>query len=73
MEANADDFVLNCGDLYAIVLSPTDANGNPQQTIIIFDKYNCDIVSEETAWGEGPGFPGSNWAMYFEYSLQGNN
>lgn len=24
---------------------------------------------EETAWGEGVQFPGSNWAMYFSYNL----
>jgi hypothetical protein len=23
----------------------------------------------ETAWGDGPGFPGHNWAMYFEYEV----
>ena len=26
---------------------------------------------EESAWGEGEDFPGSNWAMYFEYDMQG--
>ena len=24
------------------------------------------IISAETAWGEGEGFDGSSWAMYFE-------
>ncbi|MGE3511246.1 MAG: hypothetical protein AB7N65_20425 [Vicinamibacterales bacterium] len=24
----------------------------------------------QTAWGEGPGFPGNNWAMYLSYTLQ---
>ncbi len=28
------------------------------------------IVQEETAWGEGYDFPGKNWAMYFNYSIQ---
>lgn len=27
-------------------------------------------VQEETAWGAGQGFEGSNWAMYFEYAIQ---
>lgn len=28
------------------------------------------VVQEETAWGEGDGFPGKNWAMYFNYTVQ---
>jgi len=27
-------------------------------------------VQEETAWGEGPQFPGNNWAMYLGHHLQ---
>jgi len=30
---------------------------------------DCVEIQEETAWGEGPGFPGKNWAMYFSYDL----
>ena len=28
------------------------------------------VVQEETAWDEGDGFPGKNWAMYFNYTVQ---
>jgi hypothetical protein len=34
---------------------------------------HCVVVSafgSETAWGEGMGFPGNNWAMYFSYQVQ---
>ncbi|MFN8770647.1 MAG: hypothetical protein ACK5Z5_09285 [Neisseriaceae bacterium] len=27
-------------------------------------------IQSETAWGQGPGFPGKNWAMYFMYTIQ---
>ena len=34
---------------------------------------HVEVVNEckeaETAWAEGPGFPGANWAMYVEYEL----
>jgi hypothetical protein len=29
-----------------------------------------DQGGSQTAWGEGPGFPGSNWAMYLTYRVQ---
>ncbi|MCK4412380.1 MAG: hypothetical protein KAY32_02430 [Candidatus Eisenbacteria sp.] len=28
------------------------------------------VVQEETAWAEGPGFPGSSWATYLHYTIQ---
>jgi hypothetical protein len=31
---------------------------------------NGDPVQQETAWGEGPGFPGNSWAMYFNFTVQ---
>ena len=32
---------------------------------------NCEVVQEETAWGKGHPFPGNNWAMYFNHTVQG--
>jgi hypothetical protein len=29
-----------------------------------------NVVENETGWGDGDGFPGKNWAMYIEYTLQ---
>lgn len=29
-----------------------------------------NLVQEESAWGQGPGFPGANWAMYFSHTVQ---
>jgi len=46
--------------------------GNP-----IADGYDIDAVDacylyggDETAWGDGEGFPGKNWATYFDYTVQ---
>ena len=30
---------------------------------------DCVEIQDETAWAEGPDFPGKNWAMYFSYDL----
>ena len=30
------------------------------------------IYAEETAWGDGPNFPGKNWATYFAYTITCN-
>lgn len=29
-----------------------------------------NVLQRETGWGQGPGFPGRNWAMYFKYTVQ---
>jgi hypothetical protein len=46
------------------------------QTLINPDLAYTDCASgmicvpeEETAWGDGPGFPGKNWATYFNYTI----
>lgn len=31
---------------------------------------NGQVVQEETAWGKGYPFPGNNWAMYFNHTVQ---
>jgi len=38
----------------------------------VVKKFGADgrVLDEQTAWGEGEGFPGKNWAMYFDYMLQ---
>jgi len=33
------------------------------------DEYGNPIYQIETAWGEGPNFPGKNWAMYIEWEV----
>lgn len=52
---------------------PTPGNGpgvhpcfNPGA--VIFAASIDYYARSETGWGSGTGFPGSNWAMYFEYS-----
>ena len=36
---------------------------------VVATSAKCTFI-EETAWGEGPGFPGKNWAMYLTYTIQ---
>jgi len=31
---------------------------------------NGQVVQQETAWGKGEPFPGNNWAMYFNHTVQ---
>jgi hypothetical protein len=65
-EANGEGFVPGCGDLIAIIIEPLP-EGKVQIVIVLIPL----ICGCETAWGEGPGFPGKNWAMYFNYEVQG--
>lgn len=37
---------------------------------LIFKATVNYYARSETAWGDGPGFSGKNWAMYFEYTVQ---
>jgi hypothetical protein len=32
---------------------------------------NGNVIQTETGWGNGPGFPGKNWATYLMYTIQG--
>ena len=45
--------VVDTGDCW---LEDLDGDGIPE----------TEVCREETGWGEGPGFPGNNWAMYFD-------
>jgi len=44
---------------------------------ILYVAFHAEVVNAtggryqaETAWGEGPGFPGNSWAMYMSYALR---
>lgn len=37
------------------------------EKVVGYDAEGDPIIREETAWGEGPDFPGKNWAMYIYY------
>ncbi len=73
------DFEPGCSDVVAVILVPvssTDCAADvcsvlSAQPVIIPVKVPC--VKGETAWAEGPGFPGSNWAMYFTYTPNSAN
>lgn len=71
--ATGEGFMPAAGQCAAIVLVPRDASGNMLQPNIVCKPYMPPPPPEcgdETAWGKGPGFPGSNWAMYFCYTVQ---
>ena len=34
---------------------------------------NGNVIGGETGWGDGPDFPGRNWATYIEYTVQSCN
>lgn len=66
--ANGQGFVPGCDDFVGIILIPLDVYGNPTiQPVIIKIRFGS-----ETAWGAGLEFPGSSWAMYFNYTTQGD-
>ena len=66
-----DDFVPGCDQFVGVVIVPVDEAGNISQPVIISLPVPCvptDCTSE-TAWGEGPTFPGRNWFMYFNHTI----
>ena len=63
-----------CGDAIAVILRPIDENATTEAQVTIAQITLIEIVPDcqniydsETAWSEGPDFPGKNWAMYSEY------
>jgi hypothetical protein len=74
--ANGEGFEPGPCDKVGLILVPIDNNGNigqicVAQAIMIEFGIPCETVSE-TAWGDGPGFPGPNWATYIIYHLPGD-
>lgn len=55
---------LECGDVIAIVVEPTDPT---LQDVVIPVPIPC-LDGCETAWGAGTEFEGRSWAMYIEYT-----
>lgn len=60
------DFEPGCGELLGIAILPTESFSSTQPVMITIP-IPCDIDCEETAWGDGCGFPGKQWATYFQY------
>lgn len=70
-QANGEGFSPGCDQLVAILLAPKDPYTNElRQPLLIPKPVPCTEINEETAWGNGLGFPGSDWSMYFGYTLQ---
>ena len=62
--ANGEGFIPGCGEYIAIVLAPI---GGQQPLIVLIPFYG---FTDETAWADGTGFSGNNWATYFNYTIQ---
>jgi len=54
------------GELLVVILEPYERDVLKQVLIIAIPIPPCE-EGEETAWGDGPGFPGRNWATYITY------
>ena len=76
--ANGEGFEPGCGDIIAVILAPVDENSVNNAQVVIAQVIVGEFIVEcieieeeecETAWGEGLGFPGKNWAMYFNYEV----
>jgi hypothetical protein len=63
--ANGEGYIPDCGDEVVIILYNETRSVQNSIITIPMPCPNC-----ETAWGDGLDFPGSNWAMYFEYIIQ---
>ena len=64
-----EGFVPGCGQVMGIILDPVDW----RQPVIVWIPVPC--TEDETAWGGDffgtpMDFPGSNWAIYFAYTIQ---
>lgn len=59
-------------DVYQIPLSTftTTTLFVAAQAVVVRLNGDGVIVGQETAWANGPNFPGRNWAMYFQYTIQ---
>lgn len=73
--ANGEGFVPACGQKVAIILVPT--SGVLAQIVFMEFPISCEpCYRDETAWAgdgdDGPlkTFPGSSWALYFNYIIQ---
>jgi hypothetical protein len=40
--------------------------------VVMLDQYG-NVIRRETGWGNGPNFPGKNWATYLMYTVQSCN
>lgn len=38
--------------------------------VVVQLDQNGNVIRRETGWGNGPGFPGKNWATYIMYTVQ---
>ena len=68
MSLENKSFIPGCDENILIIIVPTDG----KQSIAISIPVVCNEIGDcdETAWGDGCGFPGNNWATYFHYETE---
>jgi len=70
-QANGEGFVPGCGDYVGVIFVPSN-NAQitvAQVTMAQVENACVPVYQSETAWPQGEGFPGKNWAMYMTCSL----
>jgi hypothetical protein len=66
-ETYGEGFVPGCGQSLSVILvAPDFEPGQPRQLTIV--EVELFGHGEETVWGNGYGFPGNDWSMYFTYT-----
>lgn len=66
--AFGEGFTPGCDQFTGVILRPFDPF---QQITLIQVESGCEQECDsETAWGDGIGFPGENWATYFTYVVE---
>ena len=66
---SGEEFIPECTERIAVIIVPVSgAQVTIAQVTFIEVKLPCETI-KESAWGQGPGFRGKNWASYFEYIL----
>jgi len=58
-----------CTDPTLFIYEPGDVYIAVHASVELLDDAGSP-VQEETAWADGPGFPGRNWATYLTYNVQ---
>jgi len=67
-QANGEGFMPGCNQFVGIILLPRYGEVW-YQPVLIPRPVPCYEMGDETVWAKGKGFPGSNWSMYFCYTV----
>jgi len=73
--ANGEGFQPGCNDRLMVILQPVAEYPAPAYWLKMIIAIGLGLpctptYQSETAWAAGSNFPGANWAMYFNYTIQ---